>query len=70
MGSITELTAKASGMVERAFNIIIDIYLNATKGSLLYMNLKKLVRLIMNVSPKLRVEILFQLIKYTNHPIE
>ena len=56
--------------MERAFDVVMDVYLNATKGSLLYNNLKRLVKLMLSVSPKLRVEIVFQLVKYTNHPVQ
>ena len=47
-----------------------NIYLNATKGPFLYTQLKKLIKLFMNVSPRMRIELIFQMIKYTNHPVE
>lgn len=47
-----------------------NIYLNATKGPFLYTQLKKIIKLFMNVSPRMRIELIFQMIKYTNHPVE
>lgn len=70
LGSVTLGNEKEESYAEKCYSILMNIYLNATKGPFLYTQLKKLIKLFMNVSPRMRIELIFQMIKYTNHPVE
>ena len=66
---MTEVGERGAALVSRAFDVIMGVYLRATKGSLLYGSLRKLVKLLLAVSPRVRVEVVLQLVKYSNHPV-